>query len=197
MIQPYRNLRASFYLRTAAEEKHTLKRTTIILLTLILLAPSTAFSQTRNRSTSRQKSTTTTAAQRVTQVRTQGATRVADQIKNLTKFMYILGGVTSSIAAVEDAARRSGASPADQTAQQKAIVRNTSQNIREGLDKLEIDFRATPELQPFYIKLAGVAAGAATAEERAAANQFDAAGRQLLNVVNRLTDVLLLMRTTE
>jgi len=42
-----------------------------------------------------------------------------------------------------------------------------------------------------------VAAGAATAEERAGANQFDAAGRQLLNVVNRLTDVLLLMRTTE
>jgi hypothetical protein len=130
-------------------------------------------------------------------VRTQGATRVADQIKNLTKFMYILGGVTSSIAAVEDAARRSGASPADQTAQQKAIVRNTIQNIREGLDKLEIDFRGTPELQPYYIKLAGVAAGAASAEEQAAANKFDAAGRQLLNVVNRLTDVLLLMRTTE
>lgn len=196
MIQPYSNLRASFYLRTAAEEKHTLKRITITLLALILLAPSTAFSQTRSRS-SRQKSTAPTANQRVAQVRTQGATRVADQIKNLTKFMYILGGVTSSIAAVEDAARKAGASPAEQTAQQKAIVRNTIQNIREGLDKLEIDFRATPELQPYYIKLAGVAAGAATAEERAAASQFDAAGRQLLNVVNRLTDVLLLMRTTE
>ena len=174
-----------------------MKRITITLLTLGLLAPSTAFSQTRNRSTSRQKSSTTAASQRVAQVRTQGATRVADQIKNLTKFMYILGGVTSSIAAVEDAARKSGASPADQTAQSKAQVRATIQNIREGLDKLEIDFRGTPELQPYYIKLAGVAAGAATAEERAAANQFDAAGRQLLNVVNRLTDVLLLMRTTE
>lgn len=173
-----------------------MKRITITLLTLILLAPSTAFSQTRNRATSRQKPTTT-ATQRVAQVRTQGATRIADQIKNLTKFMYILGGVTSSIAAVEDAARRSGASPADQTQQSKAQVRATIQNIRDGLDKLEIDFRTTPELQPYYIKLAGVAAGAATAEEKAAANQFDAAGRQLLNVVNRLTDVLLLMRTTE
>ena len=110
--------------------------------------------------------------------------------------MYLLGGVNSSIAAVEDAARRSGASP-EQAAQSKALVRTNIQNIRVGLDKLEIDFRATPELQPFYIKLAGVAAGAATAEEQAAANQFDAAGRQLLNVVNRLTDVLLLMRTTE
>ncbi len=173
-----------------------MKRITITLLTLILLAPSTAFSQTRSRS-SRQKSTAPAASQRAAQVRTQGATRVADQIKNLTKFMYILGGVTSSIAAVEEAARRSGASPADQTAQSKALVKGTIQNIREGLDKLEIGFRATPELQPYYIKLAGVAAGAATAEERAAANQFDAAGRQLLNVVNRLTDVLLLMRTTE
>ncbi len=174
-----------------------MKRIPITLLTLILLAPSTAFSQTRNRSSSRQKPTTTTATQRAAQVRTQGATRVADQIKNLTKFMYILGGVTSSIAAVEEAARKAGTSPADQTAQSKALVKGTIQNIREGLDKLEIDFRATPELQPYYIKLAGVAAGAASAEEQAAASKFDAAGRQLLNVVNRLTDVLLLMRTTE
>jgi hypothetical protein len=189
------NRKPAVDLRTAAEEKHTLKRITITLLTFILLAPSTAFSQTRSRSSSKQKPAATTATQRVAQVRTQGATRVADQIKNLTKFMYILGGVTSSIAAVEDAARRSGTST-DQT-QTKAQVKATIQNIREGLDKLEIDFRATPELQPYYIKLAGVAAGAATAEERAAANQFDAAGRQLLNVVNRLTDVLLLMRTTE
>jgi len=172
-----------------------LKRITITLLALGLLAPSTAFSQTRNRS-SRQKPPAATARQNVAQVRTQGATRVADQIKNLTKFMYILGGVTSSIAAVEDAARRSGAST-DQTQQSKAQVKATIQNIREGLDKLEIDFRSTPELQPYYIKLAGVASGAAAAEEKAAANQFDAAGRQLLNVVNRLTDVLLLMRTTE
>ena len=175
----------------------TLKRLTITLLTLVLLAPSTAFSQTRNRSTSRQKSSAATATQRIAQVRTQGATRIADQIKNLSRFMYLLGGVTSSIAAVEDAARKAGTSPQDQTQQSRAQVKATIQNIREGLDKLEIDFRATPELQPYYIKLAGVAAGAAAAEEKAGANQFDAAGRQLLNVVNRLTDVLLLMRTTD
>ena len=174
-----------------------MKRITFTLMAFVLLAPSTAFSQTRNRSSRPKTPVTTTARQNVVQVRTQGATRVADQIKNLTKFMYILGGVTSSIAAVEDAARRSGASTDQTTQQSKAQVKATIQNIREGLDKLEIDFRSTPELQPYYIKLAGVAAGAATAEERAGANQFDAAGRQLLNVVNRLTDVLLLMRTTE
>jgi hypothetical protein len=170
-------------------------------MTLLLLAPSTAFSQTRNRSTSRQKPTstsTTAATQRLAQVRTQGATRVADQIKLLTKFIYLLGGVTSGIAAVDEAERRKEASPTivQQNQQSKAQVKASIQNFRESLDKLEIDFRATPELQPYYIKLAGVASGAATAEELAARNQFDAAGRQLLNVINRLTDVLLLMRTT-
>jgi len=189
-----------FELRTAAEEKTTLKPIATTLLTLLLLAPSTVFSQTRNRSTSRQKPTTSTAAatQRVVQVRTQGATRVADQIKFLTKFIYLLGGVTSGIAAVDEAERRKEASPTviQQNQQSKAQVKTSIQGFRESLDKLEIDFRATPELQPYYIKLAGVASGAATAEDLAAKNQFDAAGRQLLNVINRLTDVLLLMRTT-
>ena len=169
-------------------------------MTLLLLAPSTVFSQTRNRSTSRQKSTSTTAAatQRLVQVRTQGATRVADQIKFLTRFIYLLGGVSSSIAAVDEAARRNEASPTvvQQNQTSKLQVKTSIQGFRETLDKLEIDFRATPELQPYYIKLAGVAAGAATAEEQAAKNQFDASGRTLLNVINRLTDVLLLMRTT-
>jgi hypothetical protein len=178
-----------------------LKPIATTLLTLLLLAPSTAFSQTRNRSTSRQKpiSTSTAAAtQKLAQVRTQGATRVADQIKLLTKFIYLLGGVTSGIAAVDEAARRNEAPPAlvQKNQDSKAQVKRSIQDFRESLDKLEIDFRATPELQPYYIKLAGVASGAATAEDLAAKNQFDAAGRQLLNVINRLTDVLLLMRTT-
>jgi GTP1/Obg family GTP-binding protein len=114
----------------------------------------------------------------------------------LTQFIYVLGKVTSGIAAVDEAVRRNEASPAvTQTNQEsKTRVRTSIQGFRESLDKLEIDFRATPELQPFYIKLAGVAAGAATAEEQAAANQFDAAGRTLLNVINRLTDVLVVMR---
>ena len=130
------------------------------------------------------------------EVRTAGATRVADQIKFLTKFIYLLGGVANGIAAVDEAARRNEASPAvlQKNQQNKATVRTSIQGFRESLDKLEIDFRATPELQPYYIKLAGSAAGAASAEQLAAQSQFDAAGRSLLGVVNRLTDVLVAMR---
>jgi hypothetical protein len=165
-------------------------------LTTIFVIPGSALGQTRRRSTPAKPSTTTAAAQKTAQVRTQGATRVADQIKLLTRFTYLLGGVNSGIAAADEAIRRNEASPAvvQSNQQSKARVKTSIQGFREGLDKLEIDFRATPELQPFYIKLAGVAAGAATAEEQAAANQFDAAGRSLLTVIGRLTDVLVIMR---
>lgn len=173
-----------------------MKRIAIILLTTLLLAPSSAFSQTRRRSGKPKAPTAQQQAQRAAQVRTQGATRVAEQVKNIARFTYLLGGIASSIAAVDDAAKRNEVSQAGQQQNQerKATVKSSFRGFREGLDKLEIDFRTTPELQPYYIKLAGVAAGAASAEEQANANQFDAAGRTLLNVINRLADVLVIMR---
>lgn len=96
---------------------------------------------------------------------------------------------------MDEAARRNEASTSiiEQAKKNKATVRSSIQSIREGLDQLETQFRMTPELQRYYMKLAGSAAGAATAEDQAAANQFDRAGRSLLGVVNRLTDVLLEM----
>ena len=173
-----------------------MKRTILVLMTALLISPAT-LAQTRKR-TSATKSTSAATAetQRVAQVRTQGATRVAEQIKLLTRFIYILGGATSNLTAVDESVKRKEASAdaAQRNLAAKAQVKTSITGFREALDKLEIDFRATPELQPYYIKLAGVASGAATAEQQAANNQFDAAGRSLLNVVNRLTDVLLIMR---
>jgi hypothetical protein len=170
-----------------------LKRIPLVLLTVILIFPAISMAQTRKRSTPKPKPTASTAPNAT---RTAGATRVADQIKFLTKFIYLLGGVASGIASVDEAVRRKEATPAliQKNEQSKVTVKTSITGFRESLDKLEIDFRATPELQPYYIKLAGVAAGAATAEQHAANNQFDTAGRTLLTVVNRLADVLVIMR---
>jgi hypothetical protein len=100
--------------------------------------------------------------------------------------------VAKGIEAVDEAERRNEASPTviEQAKRNKDTVRTSIKSVREGLDALEIHFRTTPELQRYYIKLAGVASGAATAEDQAAANQLDRAGRSLLDVVNRLTNVL-------
>jgi len=132
----------------------------------------------------------------VAEVQRQGATRVADQLKILTRFIYLLGGIAKGIEQTDEAIRRNQASPAfvEQSNRNKATVKTSLQNVRVGLDSLEIYFRTTPELQRYYIQLAGVAAGAANAEELAAANQYDRAGRSLLDVVNRLADVLVAMR---
>jgi len=162
-------------------------------VTAILILPGATMAQTRKKTAAKPKPTATTTPNAA---RTTGATRVADQIKFLTKFIYLLGGVASGIAGVDEAARRNEAPPAllQKNEQNKATVKSSITGFRESLDKLEIDFRATPELQPYYIKLAGVASGAANAEQLAATNQFDAAGRSLLSVVNRLADVLVIMR---
>jgi len=47
--------------------------------------------------------------QAAAEVKTAGATKIADQVKNLTKFLYILGGVAKGIEDID--ARRSEASP--------------------------------------------------------------------------------------
>jgi len=165
-----------------------------LLIVITILSPLTTSGQTRRKTTS--KSTRPTVSAASSAAESAGAMRVAEQIKVLTRFIYLLGGAAKGLEAMDDAARRNEASPAllDQAKQNKATFRTSIKSVREGLDKLEIDFRATPELQRYYIKLAGVAARAANAEDLAAANQFDKAGRNLLEVVNQLTDVLLEMR---
>ena len=168
-----------------------MKRAFLLIIICLVLIP--AQTQAQKRRTSGKKSTATKPDLTV-EVRA-GAGRVAEQIKALSKFLYILGGVWKGIEAADAAAQRGEASQAvmDQTERNKATVRDSIKIVREGLDKLELDFRLKPELQRYYTSLAGSAAGAATAEDQAAANQFDAAGRTLLTVINRLTNVLLEM----
>jgi hypothetical protein len=172
-----------------------LKRITALAIAWLILLPAGAFSQTRARTTTKRRGRTATARKSGNLVQAEGANRVADQIKLLTRFIYVLGGVAKGIEAADEAARRNEASPAviAQTESSKATIRKSLQDWRDVMDKLELDFRTTPELERYYPGLAGVAAAAATAEEQAAQNQFDKAGRTLLGVVNHLTDALLAM----
>lgn len=169
----------------------------IVPLCIFLLSTS-ALSQTRSRTTRRStqssKTPKVTEQQSAAESKTAGAMKVADQIKNLTKFLYLLGGVAKGIEDID--ARRNEAPPTalQKNEQNKAAVKSSLENVRVGLDQLEIYFRSTPGVQGYYVKLVGSASGAADAEAQAAAGHFDQAGRTLLGVVNRMTDVLVLMR---
>ena len=167
----------------------------IFLLVCILVLSTTSFAQTRSRTTRRgtQSSKTKPAAsQATTEVKTEGATRVANQIKNLTTFLYLLGGVAREVEALDAAAKSGQAAPTNE--RNKAQLKASFEDFRVGLDQLEIYFRSTPELQPYYVKLAGSASGAASAEDQASAGHFIQAGRTLIGVVGRLADVLVAMR---
>src|SRR5258708_24556087 len=168
----------------------------LIVPICILLLSTAALSQTRARTTTRRgtassKAPKTTTAPAAAVVKTEGATKVANQIKNLTTFLYLLGGVAKNLEALDAAAKSGQASPT--TERNTATLKASFEDFRVGLDQLEIYFRSTPELQPNYTKLAGSAAVASVPEAQAASGHFDQAGRKLLSVVGRLTDVLVAM----
>jgi hypothetical protein len=174
-----------------------MNRYVIIAAACLLLLPITSFAQSRNRRSSRGTATpAASTAQQATAIRNEGAAKIAVQIKNLTAFLYRLGGVAKGLQELDAAAKAANASPAvvQQNEQSKARIKASFADFRVGLDNLEIYFRSTPGLQSYYLKLAGSAEGAANGEALAAAGQFDQAGRSLLNVVNRLTDTLAVMR---
>lgn len=170
----------------------------IITICALLVLTTSALGQTRKRTTKRTTPATTTkpaeaqAAAAAAAIKTEGATKIANQIKNLTTFLYLLGGVAKSIEQLDAAAKTGQASPTNE--KNKAQLKASFEDFRVGLDALELHFRTTPELQPYYTKLIGSASGAADAEAQAAAGQFNNAGRTLIVVVGRLTDVLVVMR---
>ena len=166
----------------------------IVAICALLILTTVTFGQTRKRST---RSTTSTKAADPelaanAAAKTEGATKVANQIKNLTTFLYLLGGVAKGIEAIDAQAKTGQPSPTNEKNKQQ--LRQSFSDFRVGLDALEVYFRSTPALQPYYTKLVGSASGAASAEAQANAGQFNNAGRTLIGVVGRLADVLVVMR---
>lgn len=144
--------------------------------------------QTRRAPQRRRSTTTSPRASAIPDARN----KLADEIKLLTRFLYLYGRSSDSIEATDDQVRR-GALPREALTaanQSRAALRGSLQNIREGLDNLEQYFRTTPGLERSYTQLAGVAAAASDAEDLAATNQLDRAGRKIIEVTAKLVEVL-------
>jgi hypothetical protein len=172
----------------------------VLSLLCLIALPVASHAQTRQRTTPRKRPASTRTTTRNTNT-PPGATalnearlRVADKIKVLTKFLYLYARTSKELEATEAQARAGGQLPPQvQSAleRNRATLRANLQNVRAGLDELELYFKTTPGADAYYQNLAGVAATAADAEDKVTAGQLDAAGRALLEVINRLTDVLL------
>ncbi|HEX8131755.1 MAG TPA: hypothetical protein VF527_21850 [Pyrinomonadaceae bacterium] len=165
---------------------------------LLLLLTAADSAAQRQRRTTPARRPATTPAKRPTTANTstinEARIRLADELKTLTRFLYLYGRTSVGVEANEKEAGQSGqVSPETQAIinRSRTTVLGSLRTIRDRLDKLELYFRTTPGLEPHYTRLNGVAAAAAAAEQRANAGQLDAAGRGLIEVANQLTDVLL------
>lgn len=169
-----------------------MKRVFILGLTLLVLLSAPAASQTRRRS-AQKKPSTSFAEKQQAEIRA-GREQIAAQVKNLTQYLFLFGGISKGIEIAERAKNNRDESVAamspEQLAQSKAKVKDSIAGVRAGLDQLESTFRLNPVLQSYYPTLAGVAKIAQTAETQAAASNFDQAGRSLIAAVNKLIDAL-------
>jgi hypothetical protein len=174
-----------------------LKKLFVLILATIILLSTTALAQTRRRPAPRRKAPVVKppTAQQLADLRV-GRERISAQIKTLSNFLYLYGGIAKGIESADQAARSGEASPvaAQQNERTKARVRESLKNVRAGLDKLEADFRFNAAWRTYYPNISGVALLGETAETQAAANRFDEAGRSLLQAVNKLADALTTIR---
>jgi hypothetical protein len=172
-----------------------LKRIQIIVVAcLLVLSASDLYGQTRRRTTTgrRPRASSTRNQSEAVPVGTVAA-RVAEQIKSIGRFLYLYGPISKDLAANETLAQQSSTA-ADTLQRNKAKLREAFHNYRVQMDELETTFSGSSELRPYYTKLLGVAASAGQAEDSVAASRYDQAGRSLLDVMNRLTDVLVDMQ---
>lgn len=171
-----------------------LKRITIVVFALLLVAPDPALAQRRRtpRKATPSRTATNTAAETE---RREAAGRVADRIKSLSRFLYIYGGTVKTIA---DAEKGLGdtATPAEREAVErgKAAIGDSIANVRIGLEEVESDFGTKPSLRPYYGAMIGAGGAAAQAERLAAAGRFDEAGQYLLRALGNLADTLAAMQ---
>ena len=120
------------------------------------------------------------------------ARKVSDQLKNVNRFVFLLGGIAKNIEDIDRDAKTRKLSTAALTANEtnkKAVVQSLA-NLRAGLAALEADFRARPALKLYNFQIQGLSDLGAQAESLAAGGQFTESGKVLLSIVEKLSDTL-------
>ena len=173
-----------------------MRNASILVLACVILSPTIVSSQSRRRSAPRRSAPAAKAIEKSSPEIRAASEQVLAQIKTLTRFLYLLGGIVKGIESADEATRNHEASAIviEQNARNKTKVRESLRNVRVGLDKIEADFRSKPTLKKYYPHIAGVARIGEAAENQAAANRFDEAGRSLLKAVDQLAEALAAMR---
>lgn len=124
------------------------------------------------------------------------ATEVAEQIKLLSRFLFVFGKVANGLEVARDQARRNQTSPAIEARNRQsreALVSGIS-GLATGIDNIVNSFKSDPNLQVQYLKLAAARDAVNEAAQFAAGQQYEEAGSALTAAIERLTETIISMR---
>ena len=165
------------------------------LFALVVCLAFLSFSATAQKRKPAAKRTPVKTTQPVTSTNSEiksGAEKVSIQIKNVTKFIYVLGGVARVIEDLDNdiAAGKTSRAAIDRNNENKQKVIQTIRNLRAGLAALEVEFRTKPALKNYLFQIQGITDISGNAEDQAASGQFTEAGKTLVLAVEKLADTL-------
>ena len=173
-----------------------LLKLTFLSFAVLLTFTASAEAQKKKSTTRRTTATKTTPTPAVSTLDVKdGANKVSIQIKNVSKFIYVLGGVASGFETADKEAKANKLSKAaiDKNNQDKQTVIATIRNLKAGLAELEVQFRTKPALKPYLLQIQGITDLTTQSEDLAIAGRFMDSGRALLLVVEKLSDTVTAM----
>jgi len=170
--------------------------TALTVLTFVFCLNLTADAQKRRRTPTKRTATAarTTAANNAANIAEikASAAKVSTQVKNVTKFIYLLGGIASGIEDIDKEAKTRKVSQnalnINDTNKRKVI--QSLKDLRAGLAALEAEFRTKPALRLYNFNIQGISDMSGQAEDLATAGQFTESGKMLIKIVERLSDTL-------
>ena len=180
------------------KSKNNLVKFALVFMCLLCLTLTTAAQKRRApaRKTTKPGAATVVAANETNTAEIKEAAKKAgDQLKNVTRFIYLLGSIAQGIEDVDNEikARKASSNAIDLNTKNKQSVIAALKKLRADLVPVEVEFRAKPGLRNYVPQIGGISDIAGTAEEQATAGQFKEAGRTLLQVVEKLSDALVAM----
>lgn len=166
----------------------------LICLSMMLLLLVTGLAQkrtTRSKPKPTQTRPITATKPPVTDLRPE-ANAVAEQLKLLSRFIYLYGRVSNTLETAEAQERRRELTRTQIEQNKKSretLVANIN-SYRAGLEQLAQKIQANPRLQFQHLKMVSATDSVAEAEQLAAEGKYDEAGRALVRAAEKLAEVV-------
>lgn len=165
-----------------------MKKTLAVLLLIICATPAALVAQ--KKPAPRRKTTAPTPTP--TPILKTAATQVAEQLKLVTRFVYLYGKIANGLEFADEKTKTGETKPEVTAKNQqaaRAVVASIS-GLKAGIDKVALTLKADDRLQVHYLKLTSATDAISNAEQLAAAGRFDEAGKALVVAVEKLADWL-------